>query len=161
MTDWHSWDMKGKKDAKMARLILQNRQKKHPVDRVALRRTLVRLVACLPLREKAMWKSVTVLLVDDRESGRIHGATFGDPAPTDVITLRYRDLDTEAIDGELIVNVECAHREGERRAGWGFERELALYFAHGLDHLCGNDDDTPASRRHMRQRELRWLKKCR
>ncbi|MCL1856595.1 MAG: rRNA maturation RNase YbeY [Kiritimatiellaeota bacterium] len=125
---------------------------------MALRGTLVRLMACVPQRERESWESVTVLLVDDCESGRIHGATFGDPAPADVITLDYREPLTGRLHGELVVNVECARREGERRAGWGFERELALYLAHGLDHLTGANDDTPASRRRMRQRELRWLR---
>jgi ssRNA-specific RNase YbeY (16S rRNA maturation enzyme) len=35
--------------------------------------------------------------------------------------------------------------------------ELALYIAHGFDHLSGADDDTPARRAAMRRTEMRWL----
>jgi len=44
-----------------------------------------------------------------------------------------------------------------RRAG-GPDRELALYLAHGCDHLAGADDATPRQRAAMRRRELRWLR---
>jgi len=54
------------------------------------------------------------------------------------------------------VNPEGAQPEGRRRPG-GAARELALYLAHGLDHLAGRDDDAPARRRAMRRRETAWL----
>ena len=38
------------------------------------------------------------------------------------------------------------------------DRELALYLAHGCDHLTGADDATPAGRARMRRRELGWLR---
>ena len=60
---------------------------------------------------------------------------------------------------ELVINAERALAEGRRRAG-GAARELALYLAHGMDHLAGRDDDTPARRRAMRRRETRWLEAC-
>jgi len=58
--------------------------------------------------------------------------------------------------GEMVVNAERAREEGAKRDG-GTARELALYVAHGFDHLAGADDDTPARRRAMRRRETRWL----
>jgi len=143
----------------MTRVVIQNRQKAHRVDRKTLRETLVRLMECVGNDKIALWESVTVILVDDYESGDIHEKTFGDPSPTDVITLSYRDGISGKLSGELIVNVQRAAEEGNRRPAWGFDKELALYLAHGLDHLTGENDDTPASRRRMRQRELRWLKK--
>jgi len=143
------------------KVILQNRQKTHRIDRKALRQTLMRLIACVGEDKTASWESVTVILVDDRESGRIHEKTFGDPSPTDVITLSYRDGISGKLSGELIVNVQRAREEGTRRPAWGFAKELTLYLAHGLDHLTGETDDTPAARRRMRQRELRWIKVAR
>ena len=53
-------------------------------------------------------------------------------------------------------NLERARAEGRGRPG-GPARELALYLAHGLDHLAGADDDVPARRRAMRRRETAWL----
>ena len=64
--------------------------------------------------------------------------------------------DAEGASAELIINAERAREEGRGRSG-GVARELALYLAHGLDHLAGFDDDTPKHRAAMRQRETRWL----
>ena len=55
-----------------------------------------------------------------------------------------------------MVNSERAAAEGRGRPG-GTSRELALYLAHGLDHLAGRDDAAPAERRAMRRRENGWL----
>jgi len=123
-----------------------------------LRETLLQLLDCVGHDKTASWESVTVILVDDRESGDIHEKTFGDPSPTDVITLSYRDGISGKLSGELIVNVQRAIEEGTRRPKWGLAKELALYLAHGLDHLTGETDDTPAARRRMRRRELRWMR---
>ena len=82
---------------------------------------------------------------------------FGVRVQTDVVSQSY-----EAVPGvcpataELVLNAERAKQEGQRRVG-GPARELALYLAHGLDHLAGADDDTPARRRAMRRRETAWL----
>jgi probable rRNA maturation factor len=61
--------------------------------------------------------------------------------------------------GELFINVERAVRVAPRRADWSADRELALYLAHGLDHLTGADDHAPEERARMRRRELAWLKR--
>ena len=82
---------------------------------------------------------------------------FGVRLQTDVVVQAY-----EAVPGvcpataELVLNAERALLEGGRRSG-GPSRELALYLAHGLDHLAGYDDDTPSRRRAMRRRETAWL----
>jgi ssRNA-specific RNase YbeY (16S rRNA maturation enzyme) len=66
--------------------------------------------------------------------------------------------------GEIVVNVERAaeagpghwpRTRGDRSA---IARELALYIAHGCDHLCGADDASRVDRLRMRRRELRWLR---
>ncbi len=112
------------------------------------------------------WSSVTVLLVGDEESAGAHRMVFDDPTPTDVITLTYEAMPGMeiGISGELIVNVDRAWSEGVRRgalrrwAGWTPQEELALYLAHGVDHLTGADDHEMADRRRMRARELVWVR---
>ncbi len=87
-------------------------------------------------------------------------AVFGINAPTDVISQRYLPVPpSNALCGEIILNVEQALRVAPQRAGWSPGHELALYLAHGIDHLHGADDATPPLRRTMRRRELRWLKR--
>ena len=76
---------------------------------------------------------------------------------TDVVSQAYAAVPGQAeATAELVLNAERARTEGLYRPG-GPSRELALYLAHGLDHLAGHDDDTPARRQAMRRRETAWL----
>jgi rRNA maturation RNase YbeY len=102
--------------------------------------------------------ALDILLTDDAGIIAANRAVFGRDYVTDVISLAYPPMPGEAgASGELVINVELAAREGRRRAG-GPDRELALYLAHGCDHLAGADDATPRQRATMRRRELGWLR---
>ncbi len=107
------------------------------------------------------WQEVTVHLLNDAASAEVNAAILAHEGATDVITQRYEPLpgEPDGLIGELFVNVEWAARVASRRAGWSADRELALYLAHGCDHLTGADDHTPAERARMRRRELAWLKR--
>lgn len=101
---------------------------------------------------------------------RVNRDVLGRDDVTDVISIAYPPApgDTPGWNGEVIVNIERAvvsgRRLGRRRGAgasrWTPARELALYIAHGCDHLADEDDDTPDARRRMRRRELRWLKEA-
>jgi len=96
----------------------------------------------------------------------------------------------EGLIGEIFVNMECVVREGvrgqesvvrrqgagersqesgekisemnpESGAGWSADRELALYIAHGCDHLNDNEDLSEEGYLTMRSRELSWLAQLR
>ncbi|MDR0994259.1 MAG: rRNA maturation RNase YbeY [Verrucomicrobiota bacterium] len=105
----------------------------------------------------APFSNLALVLTDDVGMPEYKERCFGQRIQTDVISLSYA-----AIPGvcpstaEIILNVERAAQEGAHRAG-GVERELALYLAHGIDHLAGHEDDTPSRRRTMRRRETAWL----
>ncbi len=143
----------------MHRIRIQNLQRLHRVDRAALRRLcgalLMRAERAAPQR---VWTEVTLLLVDDAGCAPINAAALGHAGPTDVITLDYAPIPGEpaGATAEIILNTECAWQQGGSRAA--ANRELALYLAHGCDHLCGFDDQTTPERRSMRRREWRWLK---
>jgi probable rRNA maturation factor len=62
----------------------------------------------------------------------------------------------KSLGGEIIISVETAIREAARY-GWPPIHELSLYVVHGLLHLCGYDDLTPAEQRVMRSREVEAL----
>ena len=100
---------------------------------------------------------LTVVLTDDAAMPGYKAGCFGLRAQTDVVAQAYGAIPGGGgATAELVLNAERALAEGGRRAG-GPARELALYLAHGLDHLAGRDDDTPARRRAMRRRETAWL----
>ncbi len=103
------------------------------------------------------WGEISVVLTDDEGITQPNREFFGKNRPTDVISFRYDPVpgEEEAAGGDLIVNIECALREGP--AHDGTDAELALYIAHGFDHLSGATDDTPQKRTAMRRTEKRWL----
>jgi rRNA maturation RNase YbeY len=113
-----------------------------------------------PVDPQRTWRNVTVVLVDDRGIAAIHGAVFARPGVTDVIACRYANTPgtPPGDDGEIVVNVEQALRHHGSR--WSAQQELALYVAHGCDHLAGHDDADPAARQRMRRRELRWVRRA-
>lgn len=80
---------------------------------------------------------------------------------TDVLSFLLEPLPNEDChNAEIIVNVECAVRKGFPGRKSGADKELALYLAHGCNHLTGAEDRDPLSRARMRRRELRWLKQA-
>jgi len=103
------------------------------------------------------WSEVTLLLVGDAQMTNANREYFGRDSATDVISFRYNPVPGETgVSGDLMVNVECAVRTGPQYDG--ADAELALYIAHGFNHLSGADDDTPAHRAVMRRTEMSWLK---
>ena len=100
---------------------------------------------------------LAVVLVDDAAMPACKERCFGLRIQTDVLSQAYDGVPGVCgPSADLVINAERALEQGSLRPG-GPWRELALYLAHGIDHLAGRDDDTPARRRSMRRRELRWL----
>ena len=90
--------------------------------------------------------------MNDRRIGRLHDEWFGDPSPTDVITFPLSEPGVDSLAGDIVVSAETARRRG-REFAWTAREELAYYVIHGLLHLTGHDDTSPAARRAMRARE--------
>jgi probable rRNA maturation factor len=81
--------------------------------------------------------------------------TAADTTRDDAADLTVSELPAAgaAVEGEIIASAEMAAQmapEGQ----WSADAELALYVVHGLLHLCGYDDLTPADRSLMKTREI-------
>lgn len=108
------------------------------------------------------WSRVTVVLTDDSLIRALNARHLQRLDSTDVLSFDYPPMPgfRRSREADIVVNVERAVAEGRSRPRWSPDRELALYIAHGCNHLTGADDNTPAARRRMRRRELRWLAKA-
>ena len=96
------------------------------------------------------------MLTDDAGITQYNREFFGKDRATDVISFRSEPVPgEEGASSDLIVNVERAIQEGPNHDG--VDAELALYIAHGFNHLSGADDNTPAKRAAMRRTEMRRL----
>jgi len=145
------------------RISLHNAQRRFKLDTAALKRLAAAFadLAQALVPDEPAWQEVTIHLLDDAGIAPVNEAIMAHDGATDVITQRYEPCpgEPDGLIGELFVNVERAALVGPRRAAWSADRELALYLAHGFDHLTGADDGTPAERARMRRRELAWLKR--
>ena len=145
------------------RVSVCNRQRGCSVNVAAVKRLVRGLVELASARspEEAPWREVTIHLLDDAGIAPVNLAIMGHEGATDVITQRYEPVpgEPDGLIGELFVNVQYACNAATRRAGWSADREVALYLAHGCDHLSGADDHESRERAAMRRRELAWLKR--
>jgi probable rRNA maturation factor len=106
------------------------------------------------------WRRLSLVLTGDEEIRALNHRWFGKDRVTDVISFRHPAFPGEETgdEGELVVNLEQALHEGNLRDGP--DRELALYLAHGCDHLSGAEDNTPARKRAMLRRERAWVSRA-
>lgn len=109
------------------------------------------------LKPERIWSELSLVLTDDRGITELNRTYFNKNESTDVISFAYDPMpgDSAGHTGEVIVNVQCAVREGPTQAD--ASHELALYIAHGCQHLTGASDHTPELRAAMRQQENEWL----
>ena len=73
---------------------------------------------------------------------------------TDIITFDY--CEGNVLSGDLFISVDSV-RENALHYGATFEEELRRVIVHGLLHLIGYDDRTPAQRQQMRAKEDYYL----
>jgi len=144
------------------RIEVANCQRLMPINRFAVERLASFFIAKIA-RADPTWLSagISVMLTDDATIREINSAFLMHDEPTDVISFRYGAMpDQSGVPclGEVVVNVQRALSIGPSHGG--ALRELALYIAHGIDHLSGADDKTVAQRRRMRRRESAWLKQA-
>jgi probable rRNA maturation factor len=141
------------------KITVLNHQQTYSIDAKAIKRLAHALGVFAQKRTPtALWQEVTIHLLTDITIAPINQAIMHHEGPTDVITQRYDPTpgEPEGVIGELFINVERACTI-PRTKGWTKQQELALYLAHGFDHLTGADDATTQQRTTMRRRERRWL----
>jgi probable rRNA maturation factor len=88
------------------------------------------------------------VLVDRKTMAQVHDFFLGDPTETDVITFPY---------GEILVCPAVARDQAPAHAAV-VEDEILLYALHGLLHLAGYDDTTPATFRTMSRAQTKLLR---
>lgn len=139
-------------------LRINNAQRVQRLNLPSVRRLAIRLFTrAMRAAPGICWSDVTLVLTDDPGIAVVKQASFGVYEVTDVVTLCYAPSPVDpGTEGEIFVNVQRAFSR-PCRPGWSPGRELALYIAHGMDHLTGADDHIPAERRRMRERERRWI----
>ena len=100
---------------------------------------------------------LSVALVGDATMADLHERFMGIPGPTDVLTFPLdEDARGRVTAGEVVVCVPEARRRAKAE-GTDLRREVLLYALHGMLHLSGYDDQTPAEFARMHRAEDRIL----
>lgn len=122
---------------------LRNRHRKLKPALARLKPLLRQWEKLLPVRIAEL----SVVFLEDEEMAELHGRLMSDPTPTDILTLDYgKGM------AEIFISLDTARRQAAEN-GNTFSNELRLYLAHGLLHLAGYGDKSPAQRRQMRGAE--------
>lgn len=125
-----------------------NRQRRVSVPAARVRAVVTAVFAA----EDAGAPDVSVALVNDETIREINREHLDHDWATDAIAFDLSDDPSpDGLRGEVVVSGETALREAQAR-GKSPEHELLLYVAHGVLHLLGWDDDTPARRQAMNAR---------
>lgn len=139
---------------------VSNRQRILKVDTAKVRKLFACFLRLALARKAEDWGEIVLVLSDDSRIRAVNRLHLGHDYATDVIAYTYPPAPGDpgnGCSGEVFANVERAAQVGPRHGG--LAHELALYIAHGCDHLAGSSDGTAAQRNRMRRRELAWIRR--
>ncbi|AFS53274.1 MAG: uncharacterized protein C75L2_00690032 [Leptospirillum sp. Group II 'C75'] len=136
---------------------IDNRQKKFPVDTLAL--SLLANEAQKTLGEAQ--KNVTITFVNNRRIRIVNREYRGKNRSTDVLSFSYPSPpfpDIPFPDGEILISTEKAERQA-REQNIPLETEIVNLIIHGLCHLAGHDHETgPEDALRMKHAERKIAK---
>jgi probable rRNA maturation factor len=142
-------------------LFIRNQQQAHALNVRYLRRMTRELL------HELLWIDafdLCIYIVRAPKMAVINRTFLQHEGSTDVITFDYQEAETPKpkdetrLHGELFICIDEAFVQAKRfRTTW--QSELVRYVIHGILHLCGYDDLTPADRSIMKREENRLLKK--
>ncbi len=128
----------------------------HPTLRLG-EAVVERLTRHLMHAEGIPWRYLGIILTGHERVLELNRSFLGHDYHTDVLSFDLGDETPDApLAGEVYVDLDTA---AERHAEFGttFEEEALRYVAHGLLHLAGYDDATPAEKAAMHALEDRYL----
>jgi len=150
-------------------VIIANRQRVRKINQPLLKKIFITLLEQLEI-EKA---EIGICLVSVPEMTRLNETFLQHAGSTDVITFDYlaegradnslpaatvvaHGESRPVVHGEIYVCVDEAMVQA-RRFGTRWQSEVVRYIIHGILHLLGFDDSSPAARRKMKREENRRL----
>lgn len=94
---------------------------------------------------------ISIAIVDDPAIHELNCRWLQHDYPTDVISFVLEERPGH-LEGEIVASAETASQVASQ-LGAAPHDELVLYVVHGMLHLVGFDDQTPAAAQEMRDRE--------
>lgn len=129
---------------------VSNRQKSLSIDTKSVQ-TVTK--TALELANKH-YDEVSIHFIEEEEICKLHEEFFDDPSPTDCISFPMDDESDFGylMLGDIFISPSAAIEYANKQKVDLYE-ELTLYLIHGLLHLLGYDDQSPAEQEEMRTLE--------
>lgn len=148
------------------KILLENHQSTFPVP-LELLKTVAHFVVLNELdlytRKQTLsgdplHSSFGLYILDELQMCQWNQRVFGKNKPTDVISFGYLEQThfKNTLLGEIWISAEEAFKVCKKYHKTATE-ELLLYTIHGILHAFGHEDETPAPRRKMRERESFYM----
>jgi probable rRNA maturation factor len=131
---------------------LQNRQRKHRIATLDVRRFLRRISAELGQADAAF----TVVFVTDHAMRGYNRRYRGIDKPTDVLSFTGGD----GYLGDILISTETAFEQARRSPSLTFQANIMRLILHGLLHLCGYDHETDDGEMRAIERRIRKRYGC-
>jgi probable rRNA maturation factor len=96
-----------------------------------------------------------IVFQTDEELLDLNKRALGHDFYTDILTFEI-DRTSNSLEGELYISIDRA-KENALRYKDSLRNELARLAIHGMLHLAGYDDKSPAGKRKMRKKEKEFL----
>ena len=105
-------------------------------------------------KEKKKAGNISFTFCDDKFLLALNKKFLKHNTLTDIITFQYP---TEELSSEIFISIPRV-KENAKKFNASFENELRRVMIHGVLHLCGYKDKSPAAKKAMRNREDHYLK---
>lgn len=102
-------------------------------------------------REGRRIGEISVVFCSDPYILSVNQQYLGHDYYTDIITFDY--CEGSVLSGDLIISIDTVRANAAEYGAASFEEELSRVIVHGVLHLIGYDDHTPADQKQMRQKE--------
>ena len=132
---------------------ITNTHQQYRVDELVI----VDLVQRICKAEAATIEDLSIVLSDHPTVLALNRTYLSHDYETDVLSFPLNEApDSAVVDGEIYVDLDTAY---ERCSEFGvtFETEAYRYIVHGLLHLLGYTDETPAHKAGMKRKEDFYL----
>ena len=103
-------------------------------------------------REGRRIGEISVVFCSDPYILSVNQQYLGHDYYTDIITFDY--CEGSVLSGDLIISIDTVRANAAEYGAASFEEELSRVIVHGVLHLIGYDDHTPADQKQMRQKEM-------
>ena len=132
--------------------VLLNKQRKHAVDLLELRKFVSRLVQELDVGNR----SFAVVFITDAAMRDYNRTYRGYDKPTDVLSFRGDG----GYLGDILISSETAYNQARKSVTLRFETNIHRLIVHGLLHLMGYDHETDNGEMRAIERRLRRRFQC-